>query len=252
MLTEQMLRRSPALAALNPVAAAHHERSDGSGYHKGLRVGAADPGARLLAAADVYVGLTSDRADRPAGLAGGRGAELPPLAAGGAWSTARDGRRARRRRATTPGAAMPQRSHAPGGLTRREVEVLRLAAAGLTTQADRRPALHLAEDRRPPHPARLHEDRGVDPRRRGAVGDRELGPTVSRAPTRDLAGRTVTGQAGRSTSSSGPRRGARSSCRRDRPRTRNAGPRPWRAVWGRRIRLRRTPRPARRCHGPEA
>ena len=34
MLTEQMLRRSPALAALNPVACAHHEKCDGSGYHK--------------------------------------------------------------------------------------------------------------------------------------------------------------------------------------------------------------------------
>jgi HD-GYP domain-containing protein (c-di-GMP phosphodiesterase class II) len=34
MLTEQMLRRSPALAVLNPVACAHHEKCDGSGYHK--------------------------------------------------------------------------------------------------------------------------------------------------------------------------------------------------------------------------
>ena len=33
MLTEQMLRRSPALAVLNPVAASHHEKCDGSGYH---------------------------------------------------------------------------------------------------------------------------------------------------------------------------------------------------------------------------
>src|SRR5262249_14566463 len=31
MLTEQMLRRSPALAALNPVAAAHHEKAEGPG-----------------------------------------------------------------------------------------------------------------------------------------------------------------------------------------------------------------------------
>ena len=31
MLTEQMLRRSPALAALNPVASTHHEKCDGSG-----------------------------------------------------------------------------------------------------------------------------------------------------------------------------------------------------------------------------
>ena len=37
MLTEQMLRRSPALAVLNPVAAAHHEKCDGSGYHKRVR-----------------------------------------------------------------------------------------------------------------------------------------------------------------------------------------------------------------------
>src|SRR5438876_8336849 len=66
MLTEQMLRRTPALAALNPVAAAHHEKADGSGYHKGLPAEAVDPCAGVLAAADIYVGLTSDRADRPA------------------------------------------------------------------------------------------------------------------------------------------------------------------------------------------
>jgi len=64
MLTEQMLRRSPALAALNPVACAHHEKCDGSGYHK--RVQAADDqlGASVLAATAVYVGLTAERADR--------------------------------------------------------------------------------------------------------------------------------------------------------------------------------------------
>jgi HD domain len=55
MLTEQMLRRSPALAALNPVAAAHHEKTNGSGYHKGLRADAVDRAASVLAAADIYV-----------------------------------------------------------------------------------------------------------------------------------------------------------------------------------------------------
>src|SRR5262245_22872903 len=39
MLTEQMLRRSPALAALSPAASAHHEKCDGSGYHKRLPAG---------------------------------------------------------------------------------------------------------------------------------------------------------------------------------------------------------------------
>lgn len=63
MLTEQMLRRSSALAALNPIAAAHHEEADGSGYHRGVRL---DGAAAVLAAADVFVALTTDRADRPA------------------------------------------------------------------------------------------------------------------------------------------------------------------------------------------
>ena len=44
MLTEQMLRRSPALAALNPVASTHHEKCDGSGYHKRARADTGDPG----------------------------------------------------------------------------------------------------------------------------------------------------------------------------------------------------------------
>lgn len=66
MLGEQMLRRSPALAVLVPVAGAHHERADGTGYHKGLGADEVDVAARVLAAVDVYVGLTTDRADRPA------------------------------------------------------------------------------------------------------------------------------------------------------------------------------------------
>ena len=65
MLTEQMLRRSPALAGLNPVAAAHHEKTDGSGYHKRLRADAVDPGAGVLAAADIYVGLRSPAVGQP-------------------------------------------------------------------------------------------------------------------------------------------------------------------------------------------
>ena len=66
MLTEQMLRRSPALASLNPVACAHHERADGSGYHKGQAGDAVDPVALALVSTDIFVGLTTDRADRPA------------------------------------------------------------------------------------------------------------------------------------------------------------------------------------------
>ncbi|HLJ22957.1 MAG TPA: HD domain-containing phosphohydrolase [Candidatus Acidoferrales bacterium] len=134
MLTEQMLRRSEALAALNPVASAHHEKCDGSGYHKRLRADTTDLGACVLAATEIYVGLTADRADRPAFSAEDAAAELRRLAAQGALE----------HRATQAvlGAAgqdaikpaTPSRPNNPAGLSRREVDVLRLAARGLTTQ----------------------------------------------------------------------------------------------------------------------
>src|SRR5207249_2022777 len=64
MLTEQMLRRSPALDVLNAVASAHHEKCDGSGYHKRVQADADDLGACVLAATEIYAGLTTERADR--------------------------------------------------------------------------------------------------------------------------------------------------------------------------------------------
>jgi DNA-binding CsgD family transcriptional regulator len=135
MLTEQMLRRSPALAGLNVVAASHHEKADGSGYHKRLRADGADRDACALAAADIYVGLTTDRADRPAFSGGAAATELRRLA-----SDAVLGHEAVDAVLETAGHGGPRvsttrRRDRPGGLTGREVEVLRLAARGLTTQA---------------------------------------------------------------------------------------------------------------------
>lgn len=138
MLTEQMLARSAALSALNPVAAAHHERADGSGYHKGLRADATDRAGRLLAVVDAYVGLTTERADRSARSADDAATELRELASRGVFEQAAveavlvaAGHRA--------APLSTARSVRPAGLSRREVEVLRLAAMGLTTReiADR-------------------------------------------------------------------------------------------------------------------
>jgi HD-GYP domain-containing protein (c-di-GMP phosphodiesterase class II) len=138
MLTEQMLGRSPAFAVLNPVAAAHHEKADGSGYHKGLGADATDRVGRLLAAVDVYVGLTTERSDRPGFSAEAAATELLEMVSRGVFEAAIADAvltAAGHQRATV---ATP-RTPAPGGLSRREVEVLRLAAKGLTTReiADR-------------------------------------------------------------------------------------------------------------------
>ena len=134
MLTEQMLRRSPGLSLLNPLAAAHHEKCDGSGYHKRLRAETPDLGASVLAATEVYVGLTTDRADRAARTPVEAAAELRLLEAQGVLE-------ARACRAVlvaaghgVPAATVAARPRHPGGLSGREVDVLRLAARGLTTQ----------------------------------------------------------------------------------------------------------------------
>jgi HD-GYP domain-containing protein (c-di-GMP phosphodiesterase class II)/DNA-binding CsgD family transcriptional regulator len=139
MLTEQMLRRSPALAGLNPVASAHHEKCDASGYHKRLRADTGDLGACVLQATEIYVGLTRERADRPAFTAAHAAAELRRLESEGVIEP-----RAARAVLVAAGhgegeAPVGPRPTNPGGLSRREVDVLSLAAKGLTTKqiADR-------------------------------------------------------------------------------------------------------------------
>lgn len=134
MVTEQMLRRSPALRRLNPVAAAHHERVDGSGYHRSLAADGLDPAAHILAATDVYVGLTSDRADRPGVAPEDAATELLALARAGMLD-----RPATNAVLEAAGHSdrfiEPEQRPQPGGLSDREAEVLRLAARGLTTKA---------------------------------------------------------------------------------------------------------------------
>jgi HD-GYP domain-containing protein (c-di-GMP phosphodiesterase class II) len=139
MLTEQMLRRSPGLHALGPAASAHHERCNGSGYHKRVQADSDDLAACVLAATEIYVGLTTDRADRAAFSPADAAAELRRLESEGALEP-----RASRAVLVAAGHGEPpanagKRPQNPGGLTRREVDVLRLAARGHTTReiADR-------------------------------------------------------------------------------------------------------------------
>lgn len=120
--TERVLARTPPLAALASLAGAHHERLDGSGYHRAARAPQLPLAARVLAATDACYALTEDRAHRRA------------RSVDAAVSAVRD--EARRNRldgdcVEAVARAIGSRGRPPKtlpGLTAREVEVLRLLA----------------------------------------------------------------------------------------------------------------------------
>jgi putative nucleotidyltransferase with HDIG domain len=62
----EILTRVPAFRELGRIAAAHHERLDGSGYFAGLTGRELDPASRILAVADVAEALSADRPYRSA------------------------------------------------------------------------------------------------------------------------------------------------------------------------------------------
>jgi HD-GYP domain-containing protein (c-di-GMP phosphodiesterase class II) len=66
LVTEQILLRVPGFGPLAELAAAHHERLDGGGYPRRLGAPELTPAMRMLAIADVYEALTSDRPYRAA------------------------------------------------------------------------------------------------------------------------------------------------------------------------------------------
>ena len=108
----------------------------------------------MLAAADRYATLTED----------GRTARRPtrrqrrPLLRDDVQAGRLDGE-AVEAVLTPPGTGCRRRGAWPGGLTNREVEVLRLLALGLTNRQIAEQLHHLAEDGREPRRAHLHQDR---------------------------------------------------------------------------------------------
>ncbi|NLD75036.1 MAG: HD domain-containing protein [Acidimicrobiales bacterium] len=129
-LVERMFSRPEPLARIGVLAAAHHERMDGSGYHRGLSGSLLGAPTRILAAADAYHAMRQPRPHRPsldpdratvelrADADAGR---LDPVAVDAVLSAA--GRPTRRTRAG-----------GPDGLTARETEVLGLLAQGLSNK----------------------------------------------------------------------------------------------------------------------
>jgi HD-GYP domain-containing protein (c-di-GMP phosphodiesterase class II) len=62
----EILARVSAFKAVAEIAGAHHERLDGSGYHRGLVAEQLDQPSRILAVADVAEALSADRPYRSA------------------------------------------------------------------------------------------------------------------------------------------------------------------------------------------
>lgn len=133
-LTHRILTRCRGLAGLADLASSHHERLDGSGYHRQSVSEELTFSARILAAADVLAALTSARPHRErldldeatavmreevdSGQLDKRAVECVVAAAGGE--------------------SLPVAPN-PDGLSERELEVLELLSGGLTNRevADR-------------------------------------------------------------------------------------------------------------------
>jgi HD-GYP domain-containing protein (c-di-GMP phosphodiesterase class II) len=126
--TQRVLSRSAFLAELAPVAGAHHERLDGSGYHRAASAPALGAPARLLAAADAYQAMTEPRPHR---------APLPPEQAARALADEASRGRLDPDAVTAVVEAAgqpPPHVERPAGLTEREAEVVVMLARGLQTK----------------------------------------------------------------------------------------------------------------------
>jgi HD-GYP domain-containing protein (c-di-GMP phosphodiesterase class II) len=128
--TERILARSRILEPLARTAGMHHERQDGSGYHRGAAGAEVPTEARVLAAADAFQAMTQPRPHRPA--------FTPEAASAALAEEARSGRldpECVRAVTEAAGQSPPQvRTEWPANLSDREVEVIRLLARGLSNR----------------------------------------------------------------------------------------------------------------------
>jgi DNA-binding CsgD family transcriptional regulator len=126
--TERVLAPSPFLSELAPIAMAHHERLDGSGYHRGLDRSSMSRAARLLAVADAFQSKTEPRPYRePLSPK-----EATEILVGKAKAGLLDPVMVMAV-AEAAGEASPAIDR-PAGLTEREVEVVGLLARGMQTK----------------------------------------------------------------------------------------------------------------------
>lgn len=127
--SERILARVPALADVAVLAGQHHERCDGSGYHRGLTGTQLTMPSRTLAAADAFCSLVEERPYR----AGITPEEAGKRLSGEARQGCLDGD-AVAAVLTAAGLRGHARRPRPADLTERQVEVLRLVADGLSNK----------------------------------------------------------------------------------------------------------------------
>ena len=126
--TERVVFHSGFLTSLAEPACTHHERLDGSGYHRRMSASSIVPAARLLAAADAFHAMREPRPHRP-GLSPEEAAKL-------LGEEAHAGRQnSEMVAAVIEAAGQPAPPvERPAGLTEREVEVVGLLARGRQTK----------------------------------------------------------------------------------------------------------------------
>jgi HD-GYP domain-containing protein (c-di-GMP phosphodiesterase class II) len=126
--TERILRRCPALERVAPLAPAHHERLDGTGYHRAVSGIELSSGERLLAAADVFAALTEPRPHREAQSLPEAAQTLNGEVLAGRLDAEAVG-------VVVEAVGLPRRRTAwPNDLTDREIDVLRVLARGLSNR----------------------------------------------------------------------------------------------------------------------
>jgi HD-GYP domain-containing protein (c-di-GMP phosphodiesterase class II) len=130
--TDRILAQTPALRTEARIASSAHERLDGRGYHRALEAAGLSPEARLLAVADVAQAMRERRPHREALEVARLKGELSALARRGALDAASVDAVIAVIEAPSD---RPRRTlRARASLSERELEVLRLVAAGKTNK----------------------------------------------------------------------------------------------------------------------
>lgn len=163
--SERILASSETLEPVGKIVGLHHERLDGSGYHRSCGARDLTPAARILAAADAFQAMTERRPHREALTPEQAGVQLVGEAQEGrldpdvvsAVVEAATGKH-------TPRLRDPQ----PAGLSGREIEVLRLVARACSNR-EIAEQLHISRRTAEHHVQHVYTKIGVSSRSAAAL-----------------------------------------------------------------------------------